>query len=331
MYDFRKFEMELFPKWQEQFRINSNIGGYSWKSHGKLSVYGSADMIFLNFILNKLQLSDLQKQLWADQINSFQKKNSGWYRKNYGKHHFKEHTTAYAVAALTLIDQKPRYSIPKLEKIMQSKKHTIEWLKKNNWSIIWLGSHAISGIPALILLTKTQHHPFFDWYFHWLDQTVNPTSGFWERGLLHKINLIRKTTKHEMAGAFHMFYIYDYFNRSWLYPKRIIDKTLKLQQFNGLWGKEVPYGVDMDAVYCLLKSHDQVPEYRSSDIDAAIHLYLKEAEKKINNSNFLFQNYQNSHKLVGAINTISLCQKYYPELIKTHNPWHFSLDYVPYI
>lgn len=263
-------------------------------------------------------------------INRFHDPKTGWYKKSYTIHH-REHTTAYAVAALALIDRKPLHPMKWKEPILASVKSMERWIEKINWSIIWPGSHVVTGVPAVLAMLGEGTDEFFNWYFDWLDKTADPVSGFWCRGLVHRLGIIGRPTKHEMGGAFHMYYVYEYMNRQWPYPEKIIDETLRLQHVNGLWDRDVTYCIDLDGIYNLTRSSRNAGGYRSSDIEAAVIRYLATAEKILNDKDFLFKKYTSSHILTGALAAIAECQKFYPELIVTEKPWRQSLDSACYI
>jgi len=331
-YDFTNFETKFFPEWLQQFKIGPNIWEYSYIPNGDPSIYGTTDMLISKYILNDLDLSDQEKDGWADYINTFQDPKTGYYHKRYTLH-FKEHTVAYAVAALKLIDRQPKYPMAWKTTIIGSQTHTEQWLSNTpNWSLIWSGSHVVSGVPAALVLTNEGTADFFKWYFEWLDHTADASSGFWRRGLLHKISGKNKIAGlHDMAGAFHMYYIYEFFKRKWLYPEKIVDHTLRLQHSNGLWDKDVTYCVDLDGIYCLTRSSRNADGYRVNEIKAAIEAYLKTAEQIFNDRERFFRSYRNSHRLTGALAAIAECQLFCPEMVRTVKPWHQSLDKACYI
>ena len=283
-------------------------------------------MLFSDFILGTLNLSELQKDEWAATINSFQDAKTGWYRK-FHTLHYKEHSTAYAIAALTLIDRKHLHPLKFLDPIIQSQKSFLKWIKHISWSLIWPGSHVISGIPACMIMTdptNTKYQTFYDWYFSWLEQEVDKNSGYWSRGLLHKFQKI--PTHRELGGAFHMYYVYEALQKKWAYPQKIIDHTLRLQHENGLWDKEVTYCLDLDGIYSLTRSCRNSEGYRQEDIDQAVDQYLVTASDIFNDEEFFFKHYKNSHILPGALSAIAECQKFYPQLIQTSQEWEQSLD-----
>ncbi len=333
MYDFRKFERELFDKWMQQFKSGDGLGDFSWKKGGPTSLYGSTDILISIFILDDLLLSDSQRDQWANTINQFQNIKTGWYEKSF-TFHYREHTTAYAVAALHLIDRKPKYPLSWKNNILKSKIAQEKWIRgdwRMLWSLIWPGSHVISGIPAILAMTNQGNKNFFDWYFNWLDNHADPNSGFYMRGIPHKLGIIRKPRMQDLGGAFHMFYVYEWFNRKWPYPEKVVDYCIQLQHQNGLWDKDVTYCIDLDGLYSMIRSSRNANWYRKDDVKQAVIKYLKTAEKTLNDENFLFTHYSNSHRLTGALAAIAECQKWFPELVKTAQPWKQTLDYACYI
>lgn len=331
-FDFTSFETAIYPVWEEQFRISARPGDFSWKQPDtKASLYGTTDMVFNRFILNQLTLSQAERDVWAGIINSFQDPKTGWYKKRYTIH-YKEHGTAYALAALKLLDRTPKYPLKFLDPILESQSTMEKWIKHISWSVIWLGSHVISGIPACMILSDYPNdHPFFSWYFNWLEQEVDPTSGFWRRGLYHKLKFWAPPSKHDLGGAFHMFYIYEALQKSWLYPKKIIDHTLRLQHKNGLWDKATPYCIDLDGLYSLLRSSRDAENYRQPEIYQAVVNFLRTTEQIFSHKSSVLTHYPRSHLLPGALAAIAECQRFYPELVHTSIPWQQSLDQACFI
>ena len=326
------FLEEMLPEWIAQFKSNDadGPGAYSYLPKGPLCTYGSTDVLISRFITNQLTLTEKDKDEWAEKINRFQDPKSGWYKKRYTLH-FKEHTTAYAIAALKLIDRKPKYPLFWKDAILKDEKAMESWLNSITWSSIWNGSHVISGVPAALLMTGEGNERFYNWYFNWLDSETDTNSGFWRRGILHRMNILYRPNLHDMAGAFHMYYVYSYCNRSWRFADKAIDWTLKFQNSNGFWNGKVTYCVDLDAIYTMTRGCEILKGYRKEDIKNSVIKYLANAEKTLNNREFLFKNYPDSHRLTGALCVIAEYQKYFPEMVKTKKKWRQSLDFACYI
>ncbi|HSV98289.1 MAG TPA: hypothetical protein VLM75_15300 [Spirochaetota bacterium] len=324
VFDFTRFQLDIFPDWERQFRSGGVAGEYSYKIGGPTDSYGSTDMLISRYIIGDLDLTEKQKDEWASVINRFQRPD-GWYARTYTFHH-REHTTAYAVAALRLIDRRPSWPLAWSSKILADRASMERWINGVNWSIIWPGSHVVSGVPAALAMTGEGADNFYDWYFDWLDRAADPKSGFWCRGLVHRLGLIRRPTKHEMGGAFHMYYVYEYFGRKWRHPEKVVDHTLRLQRANGLWDADVTYCIDLDGVYCLTRSSRNAGWYRKDDVYRACVRYLETAERILNDREFMFKRYRNSHILTGALGAVAECELFFPDTIRTACPWRQSLD-----
>ena len=134
-----------------------------------------------------------------------------------------------------------------------------------------------------------------------------------------------------MAGAFHFYYIYEYFKHPLPYPEKIVDWTLRLQHKNGLWDKNVPYCIDLDGVYSLTRASKAANAYRNRDVTRALEKTLDTIVTCLNDREFLFNNYQNSHRLVGALAAVAEIQNYLPDRVSTPKPWRNQLDVAPYI
>ncbi len=344
-YKLNKFQDHLFD-WVNQFRIQRDKGFFSLKANNQTpSLYGLTDMVFNLVIPNRLddfltKNEDIEKDEWVHQIQSFQNPKTGWFKDRFFNINFRnpltgqwEHATAFAVAALTLLDAKPKYKV-KFLNVLISKKKVERWLRKTpEWGLLfWPGSHRGGGIGAIIAtlgIEKYPHKDFFQWYFDWLNIKADPEVGFWRLGWNHKIK--KRLTKHELGGSIHYYWIYEYLNYPLPFPKKIIDSTLYLQNDLGLWDGKVSYCIDLDAIFCLLRCQKLVHNYRDKDIKAAIIKYLDYTIPSLNNKEFLFSHYTTSHKLTGCLGAIAEIYKYYPELVDFPKPWIQTLDNTPWI
>ena len=146
-FDFRPFQEKMYPDWEKQFRSGPETGAFSYKIGGPTSCYGTTDMLISRYIINDLDLTEEEKNGWGEVINRFHDPRTGWYNKSYTIHH-REHTTAYAVAALKLIDREPLLTMRWKDPILASEKAMEKWINRVNWSIIWPGSHVVTGVPG---------------------------------------------------------------------------------------------------------------------------------------------------------------------------------------
>ena len=331
-----------FFDWIDNFKMNNTAGQFSVRLDPKKpSLYGVCDMVFNLTISNQLKnyLSSYEKETveeWITHIQSYQNPKTGWFKEglfNYG-YHFKEHSTAFAISALKVLGGVPRYGL-KISKKLNSQKKVEKWLKKSpEWGLLfWPGSHRGGGLGAIYATLGRDYYPhekFFDWYFDWLDKKADREVGFWRIGWIHKLRKYR-LTKHELGGSIHYYWIYEFLKRPIPYPEKVIDSTLQLQNNIGLWDKDVSYCIDLDALFCLTRCCKQTKGYRKEAIKNAIIKYLNYTISTLNDKDFLFNQYLNTHKLTGCLEAIAEVQKFYPELLDLSPSFIQTLDITPWI
>jgi len=339
-YNLDSFLSNLF-NWVDSFKYNNIPGYFSVKKEKKKpSLYGVCDIVFnlvipnqLDFYLETHENEEIQK--WIEEIQSYQDPKRGWIKEpkfNFG-FHFKEHSTAYAISVLKLLKAKPKYRL-RISQKLNSKKGLEKWLKKvPEWGLLlWPGSHRGGGIGSIFATLGAEYFPhekFFDWYFNWLDLRADPEVGFWRIGWNHKFK--KRLTIHELGGAIHYYWIYEFMGHQIPYPERVIDSTLKLQNKLGLWDKNVSYCIDFDAIFSLLRCCRQTDGYRKDDIKKAILKYLEYTIMTLNDKKFFFNRYNNSHKLTGCLASIAEIYQFMPELFNLPKPWIQTIDITPWI
>ncbi len=340
-----KYNLDLFLEnlfnWVDSFKFNNKSGQFCVKREEKKpSLYGICDIVYNLIIPNQLSQyfethknEDIKK--WIKVIQSYQNPKTGWIKEpgfNFG-YHFKEHSTAFAVSILKLLNSKPQYRL-KISNKLNSKRKVEKWLRtKPEWGLLfWPGSHRGGGIGAIYATLGSDYYPhenFFKWYFDWLDSRADRNVGYWRLGWNYKFK--KRLTKHELGGSIHYYWIYEFFNHPIPYPEKVIDSTLKLQNEYGLWDGDVSYCIDLDAIFSLNRCCIQTNGYRKDDIKGSILKYLDYTIPTLNNKEFLFSHYDNTHRLTGCLEAIAEIQKYYPELFDMSQPWKETLDITPWI
>jgi hypothetical protein len=276
------------------------------------------------------------KEVWISTIQSYQNPKTGWFKEglmNYGGH-FKEHSTAFAVSALRLLGGKPEYQF-EIAKKLNCRKKVEKWLKKKTeWGLLcWSGSHRGGGLGSIFAALGPESYPhedFFDWYFNWLDKKADPEVGYWRIGWIHKLRKNR-LTKQELGCAVHYYWIYEFLNRPWPYPEKIIDSTLSLQNDKGTWHHEFSYCIDLDAIHALTRCLNQTNGYRKEEVELALLKYLDYAIPYFNDREFIFKNYTSAHRLTGYVSAIAELYNFMPDLFEVHKPWIQTLDIYPWI
>lgn len=323
-YDFRPFEA-LYDEWESAFRIGPEPGAFSFAIGGRPGPYGPADMAVSRATIGRLDLPAEEASRWAAAINAFQDPKTGWYRKRYTAH-FREHTTAYAAAALALLGARPSYPVRACGRIAASRKAMERWLSFVPWSVIWPASHIVSGLPAVMHLTGQAADGFFSDLFDWLDARAERATGFWSRGIAQRLGLIPKLSKEELGGAFHFHYLYAARGRAWPYPEKVVDAALALQKPSGFWDGDHPYCIDLDGIYCMVRSSELAGGYRRDDAYAACARFLSGAAAVLNSREALLSRYLNSHRLPGALSAVAECARAFPGIVLTERPWIQTLD-----
>ncbi|MHA1294564.1 MAG: hypothetical protein ACTSQJ_18135 [Promethearchaeota archaeon] len=340
-YELNEFLGNLF-RWIDSFKFDETPGHFAIeRNRNKPSLYGLCDMIFNLVITNNLEhyLKSHEKEdinEWISIIQSYQNPKTGWIKEklfNYN-YHFKEHSTAFAISALKLLNNKPKFKL-KLSKKLNSQKKVEKWLKNApKWGLLyWPGSHRGGGIGAIYATLGPEYYPhekFFDWYFGWLDKMADSKVGFWRIGWIHKIQKNR-LTKHELGGAVHYYWVYEFMKHPIPYPEKVIDSVLQLQNDKGTWHKDFSYCIDLDAIFCLTRCCSQTKGYRKEEIKEALFKYMDFVINKINDKNFLFENYRSAHRLTGYLCALAELQKFLPHLFNLPSRWTQTLDITPWI
>ncbi len=341
-----KFNISPFLRnlldWVSQFKLKQGRGDFSVElDNKKPSLYGICDTVFNLAISNQLEgyLAERpseDKESWTSVIQSYQKPETGWFKErflNYGLH-FKEHSTAFSIAALKLLGAEPKYLL-KIKSKLNTQEKVERWLKKGpEWGLLyWPGSHRGGGIGAIFATLGPDHYPhpdFFEWYFEWLDRKADAELGFYRIGWIHKI-FRNRLTKNELGGAVHYYWIYRFLQHPIPYPEKVIESTLSLQNEWGTWDSLESYCIDLDALFCLLRCCEQSSGYKKDEIEQAIIKYLTHVVPNMNNKDFFFKYYRNTHKLTGYLSALAEIDKFYPNVIKSDTPLTQTLDITPWI
>ncbi|MFX1495524.1 MAG: hypothetical protein ACFFBZ_14670 [Promethearchaeota archaeon] len=343
-YNLDSFLENLF-EWVDSFKIDNEAGHFSLiRGKNKPSLYGICDIVFNLVIPNQLDkyisFYEIDIQMWIKQIQSYQVLKTGWFKDRYFNYKFRspltgqwEHCTAFATSVLKLLETTPKYSL-EITKKLNTKKKVEWWLNKvPEWGFLyWPGSHKGGGIGAIFATLEEDKYPhkdFFNWYFDWLDDKADPEIGFWRLGWNHKIS--KSLTKHELGDAVHYYWIYEFMGHPIQFPEKVIDSTLKLQNELGLWDKDISYCIDFDAIFSLLRCCRQTKGYRKEDVKDALVKYLDYTVPCLNDREFLFNRYENTHKLTGCLEAIAEIYKFMPELFDLPKPWIETLDITPWI
>jgi hypothetical protein len=304
-------------------------------------LYGMVDAVYALYSLGELAAwtSKASRARWAARILSCQDE-KGWFTKGNKKGHPKEHATAYAIGALCLleVEEDEQYMarlrpIDGLFPLLKDPSYVTQWLERLNfrwhlgnileknlgWHYIWRGSHIGGGIAAIIGMLEGVLNESWGWkvdveiwfrsYFEWLDQHVNPETGYWQRSFWN--SLWKRPTVIDMGGAAHFYWIYEAKRRPFPYPEAVIKSTLHLQKQNGLY-KEKPFCIDLDGNFLLIRSYRQLAQDKQEiwrdKVLSAVNRSGKAILKFLSGQN-IEQVYPDLHYLPGAIVGLIECSK----------------------
>lgn len=301
-------------------------------------LYGMVDAVYILFTLDRL--GDLttraSREVWADRILSCQDE-AGWFSLRNHRGHPREHSTAYAVGALRLLelDQGEVYldrvrPLVGIRPILSSRPAFLKWIrrmgfnglldipKKNvGWHHVWRGSHIGAGVPATLGMMRdyvdqwwpgqTNLDEWFGWYFDWLDGEVNPSTGLWQRAFWNLA--VRRPTLIDLGGAAHFLWVYEAYGREFQYPAKIIDSTISLQRPTGLY-REHPFCIDFDANYCIIRSYLQLPAEIQQEMQARVNHAIQrnfDAVTRVLLEEDLTEVYSDLHGPPGALAALVEC------------------------
>jgi len=172
--------------------------------------------------------------------------------------------TDFSQMALSALNKKPLYKYIFLEKY-KNKDYLKGWLYKLDWDNPWLVSNLIMFIlNCLIYENEKENKEYINFLINWLIKNQNPQNGYW--------NLGKKSTLHnQMAGAYHFLIFYTYLSKKPNYIERIIDSTLIIQNYDGLFNYAGGGGAcdDLDAIDLLCRAKFYT-DYRKEDIKKAL-------------------------------------------------------------
>ncbi len=223
--------------------------------------------------LNNYVTSDKEKII--NYINSFQDKKSGLFNDDKTATEFTSHDheyvhhqlTDFSIIALRPLGSKPKYQLNFL-KDYKNILYLEKWLNGLNWKNPWLVSNNIMFILDFLIYEQEfynlRNQKYINFIMQWLDNNQDANTGYW--------NLGNNVSYHvQMAGAYHFLFFYTYLKKKPNHIEQIIDSTLKIQDFDGLFNYMGGGGScdDLDAIDLLCRS-TFYRSYRKKDIKKAL-------------------------------------------------------------
>ncbi len=308
--------LERFHDPRTRFDPRDLRGRFSSRAGGHTDLYGSADLVFVLWILGELESRTTTpgRQEWVSTIQSFQDPQTGRFRPGEAAVESSTHATAFATAALTLLGSRPLHPHKWAEQRFATPEAIREWVDSFNWSQIWTGSHEVGAAAAVIDAPQGIRLPaeWADWTVEAFTERVDGKTGFWKNGMLDRV--WHRPTTIDLGGAAHFWWIYHHLGRPIPSPEKVIANILALQRQTGLWGTRLfngayPQGIDFDALNGLrlawLQLSEETRASRRSQIEEALDRYASAEDAPLNSVGSLDRLFATPHTLVGTLNALA--------------------------
>jgi hypothetical protein len=244
----------------EQLRCGPHATDRSRRVGGDLDLYGLCDAVVVMATAGRLPPYPQERAGWVHAVQSFQDPASGWFVEHSEPTHVEWHATAYAVAALQLLDARPRHAIGAALQLVEPSalRRRLGELDWGDW--VYLESHTGAGIGTVFtiledLLTSPEDRArWFDSYFDVLDAHLDPRSG------LHGDRKPRTGDLDQLGGTFHYAFLYEHHRRPLPFALERAASVERLQQPSGLWDPANPWWLTLDGTYLLRTAADEAPE-----------------------------------------------------------------------
>lgn len=209
--------------------------------------YSSALAVFIRDLFDDLSsLGDHERSQWIEFLRSFQDADSGCFidvqliQGSSSDLFTRFELTHACVSALDILGAFPVYPLRFLDEFANAPALT-KWLDERAWvvpsgsgliDVASIEGRLIFHIGGLLIYAcewGDLSHDMLEVLFRWLDQHVNPSTGFW--GTQEGCGMLSS-----MCGSAYIYSLYFHQSRLVLYPDRVIDSVLSLQRQDGLFG-----------------------------------------------------------------------------------------------
>ncbi|HOX38592.1 MAG TPA: LamG domain-containing protein [Candidatus Brocadiia bacterium] len=317
-YDLDVFR-DVVRKWHGELQNPGGpYGAYRMTPHHKPDMYASADLAWIRWMMDDLDLTGAQRREWIGFIQD-QQNPDGTYRNI--TDHCPTHAFCHATGALNMLGGRQRYAPAFLNKYYDIGAMPA-WLDGIDWKHQWGASHDIWGAGVPIACSPETPDEWRNALFAWLDREIDPNTGFWRKGIECP------TPMTYVGGAFHIWPIYAALDRPILYPERVIDSILAMRHPDGYLDARFGYG-GMDCVWALQYLSERT-QHRRGEVMEALESNLRAMMAFYNASPHRFLT--DAHGAESRIATLAITQAALPKLLKSdkpwRNPWHKRENFV---
>jgi hypothetical protein len=282
----------------------------------------------LLYTLGRLPQRPAERSAWIESLQTLQDPADGLFHE--ASHH-PIHTTAHCVAALELLDARPRHPLRALEHLRKPDA-TEAFLDRLDWNgNPWLESHRGAGLYAALVLAGEIDADWEERYFDWLASQVDPATGLLRRGCVPLTPESGGLLFPHLAGTFHYLFNFEHAKRALPHPAARVETCLRI--FHGeLFSFSSFVGfAEIDWVYCLTRSLRRC-DHRSTDAKRALATF---AERHIAFLGSLDPEVDpgldDLHALFGTVCALAELQAALPGRLRSDRQLHLVLDRRPFI
>jgi len=288
-------------------------GAYRMRPSSSPGLYASADLAWIRWIMDDLDIEQGQRTSWIQFIQSHQDEESGIYRHETG--HCKAHAFCHATGALNMLGGKHAWE-PRFLEPYRREKEIDAWLDKIDWVHAWGASHDIWGAGFPLMASPDTPPSWKKRVFGWLDEEADPTTGFWSKGTPPK------SSQEGLGGAFHIWPLYGMEGKPLPHEDEVAESILQLEREDGSFDGGFGYG-NMDAVWAL-EYILEGSQTKRQEIEKALDRNLLGLMELHNNQPCAF--FSDAHGTLSRIATVAILQQALPHRFHAatawRNPWH---------
>ena len=325
--DLRGFVGWIKEEFEPSIRLAGGAGRYP-RAVGKKTpgLYGVADMACSLYTISALHPSEDDRAQWANSFELFQNPVTGWFQEEAPATLSPQHNTAFALAAMQLLDLKPKYPV----KMDAEYINIATYLNALDWRTgVYSGSHKGAGVGSIFVLVPALHSTsWFAEYFTTCDGLFDPNNGMMGRVKPAAGDI------DQIGGTFHYSFLYQFFNREMPFPEKRIDSILGLQRPDGYWAPGNHLWMTLDAIYLMTRT-SRYCQHRLEDVQSSVRKIVKVLQQDVfspEGRKATFSKSEGVHSLTAAISIAAEAQQFLGsgEII-TDWPLKLVLDRRPFI
>lgn len=270
--------------WIERVRCRgTRYGTYPLTSGGKPNPLSSSFAALARELLGGLgELTPSQRAEWIELLQNSQGED-GLFRvpglddgdfsgtgstSRLGGEYLRQQLTFYAYSALDALGAKPRRALGFVRRHLD-REALLARLGGLDWRDAWRAGNEVMFIGCFLAWTledsgDERYRESLAALVDFLRDSQDPATGYWgtDKGA---------SLKHGMAGAIHLYMLFDFLGRDIPFKDKIIDSTLSLQESDGLFSWYGGGGTcdDLDAVETLAIM-GRLTDHRWVDVEAAL-------------------------------------------------------------